>query len=83
MAAMAMDQRPCLQFTAGIINGFRAAEILGPAQLEQGFPASGLAVIFFEEFQQTQTFLELDRIPGHGVTSCSCSVYEISKCPSH
>ena len=35
MAAVALNQRPCLQFTASVVPAFRAAETLGPAQFEQ------------------------------------------------
>jgi len=79
MAAMALNQRASLQLTAGIVPAFRAAKTLGPAQLEQRCPAGGFGAIFFEEFRQAQTFLKLNRISGHVVTSCFHDGYEISK----
>jgi len=56
MAAMALNQRPCLQLAAGIVAAFRAAEPLGPAQLEQSFPASRFGATFSGNFGNLRPF---------------------------
>lgn len=82
VASMALKYLARVQFTVGTVAALRAAEASRPAQLEKRVPAGLFGAVAFEEFGQTETFLKLNRIPSHFVTSCLSSGYDGSKRPS-
>ena len=82
MAAMALIHLSHTQFAVVAVATVRAAEALWAAQLEQRIPAGLFGAVLFEELGQTETFLNLDDILRHFVTSCFLGGYEISKRPS-
>jgi len=76
MAAVALEDLARFEFAAGRIAALRAAETVGPAQLENSLPASLLGAVAFEKFDHAQAFLKLNHIPRHFVTSCLFDGYE-------
>lgn len=82
MAAMALEHLSRLQFAIGAIAAAGTAEALRPAQLEQRLSAGFLGAVLFEKLSQAETFLELNRILWHIVTSCFFGGYDVSTPPS-
>ena len=70
MAVVALKDLARLDLAVGRVTALWALEATGPAQLKKSVPAGRFRSVLFQKLDHAETFLKLNHIPRHLVTSC-------------
>ena len=82
MTVVALKDLASLDLAVGRVTALWALEATGPAQLKKSVSAGRLTAVLFQKLDHAETFLKLNHIPRHLVTSCLSDGYKATGRPS-